>query len=239
MDYDRSPGDTPEARPPPLSEETPLAPPAAPADRPAAARLPHGGDPLRPAAGTPVHAGGPPAGEGRGSIGATNVARVGGPVLGLATLAADLLKALAARLGRRRGRGAVAGGARGRGSCRGPGGTPSLPTHRFFAEAAEGYAASAPAGFSGSAPRAVLCATAGLPRSPAQISRRASVTGRYPRPPGRRCRVCGQYAAGRAGSWTAAAGAALAAVLIFVRHAGNIRRLAAGTEPVFRFGRGR
>ena len=33
------------------------------------------------------------------------------------------------------------------------------------------------------------------------------------------------------------AGAALASALIFIRHAENIRRLVAGTEPVFRFGR--
>lgn len=40
-----------------------------------------------------------------------------------------------------------------------------------------------------------------------------------------------------AGSWEAAAGAALASALIFIRHSENIRRLVAGTEPVFRFGR--
>jgi glycerol-3-phosphate acyltransferase PlsY len=38
-------------------------------------------------------------------------------------------------------------------------------------------------------------------------------------------------------SWAAATGAALAATLIFLRHADNIRRLRAGTEPAFRFGR--
>jgi glycerol-3-phosphate acyltransferase PlsY len=40
-----------------------------------------------------------------------------------------------------------------------------------------------------------------------------------------------------AGSWAATGGAALASVFVFIRHSGNIRRLVAGTEPVFSIGR--
>jgi glycerol-3-phosphate acyltransferase PlsY len=41
---------------------------------------------------------------------------------------------------------------------------------------------------------------------------------------------------GTTGSAVFCAGAAMAATLIFIRHAGNIRRLLAGTEPPFRLG---
>jgi len=40
-----------------------------------------------------------------------------------------------------------------------------------------------------------------------------------------------------AGSWAASVGAAVASAFVFIRHAGNIRRLIAGTEPVFSIGR--
>jgi acyl phosphate:glycerol-3-phosphate acyltransferase len=166
--------------------------------------------------------------EGSGNIGATNVARVAGPALGLATLAADMLKALvpvwatsawtaspeasvaaavAAVLGH------------------------TFPVYSRFRGGGKGVATTA-GGFLWIAPTAVLLATAAFIVY-CGILRRASV---------------GSLAAAlmlpfavqvATGSWTATAGAALASSLIFIRHAENIRRLAAGTEPVFRFGRGR
>lgn len=166
--------------------------------------------------------------EGSGNIGATNVARVGGPALGLATLAADMLKALAPVWAA---------------SVWGP--SPldpviaavaavlghTFPIYTRFRGGGKGVATTA-GGFLWIAPSAVLCATAAFLVAGA-ISRRASVGSLA----AALTLPVAAYAA--TGSWTAAAGAALAAALIFVRHADNIRRLAAGTEPAFRFGRRR
>ena len=164
--------------------------------------------------------------EGSGNIGATNVARTGGPALGLATLAADTIKALlpvwaaaawtaspvtpvaaavAAVLGH------------------------TYPIYSRFRGGGKGVATTL-GGFLGIAPQAVLWAALVF-LAAALVSRRASV---------------GSLAAALAlpvavvlttGAWMAAAGAAAAATLIFVRHADNLRRLRAGTEPAFRFGR--
>ena len=167
-----------------------------------------------------------PRGAGSGNIGATNVARVAGPALGLATLAADMLKALlpvcaasvwsaspavpvaaavAAVLGH------------------------TYPIYSRFRGGGKGVATTL-GGFLVLAAQAVLWAALAF-LAAALVSRRASV---------------GSLAAALAlpaavvattGAWVAAAGAAAAATLIFVRHADNIRRLRAGTEPAFRFGR--
>jgi glycerol-3-phosphate acyltransferase PlsY len=167
-----------------------------------------------------------PRGAGSGNIGATNVARVAGPALGLATLAADMLKALLPVCA------ASAWSA-----------SPAVPVaaavaavlgHTFpiysrFRGGGKGVATTA-GGFLWIAPQAVMGAGVVF-LAVALLSRRASV---------------GSLAAALAlpvaivvttASWAAATGAALAAILIFVRHADNIRRLAAGTEPAFRFGR--
>jgi glycerol-3-phosphate acyltransferase PlsY len=166
--------------------------------------------------------------EGSGNIGATNVARVGGPALGLATLAADMLKALApvwaaSVWGASPVDPVVAAVAAVLGH--------TFPLYTRFRRGGKGVATTA-GGFLWIAPSAVLCATAAFLVAVA-ISRRASVGSLA----AALTLPVAVYAA--AGSWTATAGAALAAILIFVRHADNIRRLAAGTEPVFRFGRGR
>lgn len=165
--------------------------------------------------------------SGSGNIGATNAARLGGPVLGLATLAADIGKAFlpvwAASVWT---------------------GSPVVPVAAAVAavlghtyplytrfHGGKGVATTA-GGFLGIAPPAVLFAAAAFLVC-GGIFRRASV---------------GSLAAAlllpfavhaAAGSWTVTTGAALASALIFIRHAENIRRLVAGTEPVFRFGRHR
>lgn len=164
--------------------------------------------------------------EGSGNIGATNVARTGGPALGLATLAADMLKAFApvwaaSVWGASPVDPVIAAVAAVLGH--------SFPIYTRFRGGGKGVATTA-GGFLWVAPPAVLCATAAFLVAGA-VSRRASVGSLA----AALTLPVAVYAA--AGSWTAAAGAALAAVLIFVRHADNIRRLAAGTEPVFRFGR--
>ena len=168
--------------------------------------------------------------SGSGNIGATNVARVGGLGLGLATLAADLLKgAVPVWL-------ALNGG-------------PATPRAdlvpvaaallAFFGHLFPVYSglrgggkgvATAAGGFVLIAPMAVLTAGAVFAVC-AYMSRRVSV---------------GSLAAflmlpfavhATVGSWAATAGAALASVFVFIRHAGNIRRLIAGTEPGFSIGR--
>lgn len=165
---------------------------------------------------------------GSGNIGATNAARAGGPLLGLATLAADMLKALVP---------VWAAGA----WIECPGGPVvvavaavlghTYPLYTRFHGGGKGVATTA-GGFLWIAPLAVLLAAAAF-LVYAGIFRRASV---------------GSLAAAlmlpfavyaTAGSWGPAAGAAVTSALIFIRHSENIRRLVAGTEPVFRFGRDR
>lgn len=167
---------------------------------------------------------------GSGNIGATNVARVAGPGPGLATLAADILKgALPVWL-------AV-------GLAPAPCGSGAFPVavallaffgHLFpvytgFRRGGKGVATAA-GGFVLIAPVAVLSAAAAF-AIVSGLSRRVSA---------------GSLAAAlvlpfavhaSAGAWAASAGAALASAFIFIRHSGNIRRLIAGTEPVFRLKR--
>ena len=163
---------------------------------------------------------------GSGNIGATNVARAAGPVLGLATLAADVLKAFLP----------VWAAAAWTGSPEAPLAAAvaavlghTYPIYSRFHGGGKGVATTL-GGFLVIAPQAVLWAALVF-LAGALVSRRASV---------------GSLAAALAlpvavvattGAWMAAAGAAATATLIFVRHADNIRRLRAGTEPAFRFGR--
>lgn len=168
--------------------------------------------------------------HGSGNIGATNVARVAGPVLGLATLAADALKGwapvvLASHL--ELPPSAAAPYAAGLALL-------AILGHMFPAYTrgrggGKGVATAAGA-FFGLAPPAVLIAL-GVFGLFAALTRRVSA---------------GSLAAaavlpiavfGVTGSAATGAGAVIAAVLIFARHADNIRRLRAGTEPPFGFGR--
>jgi glycerol-3-phosphate acyltransferase PlsY len=166
---------------------------------------------------------------GSGNIGATNVARLAGPLLGLATLCADFLKgwapvwmassldlpeaaaepyimtlALLAVLGH------------------------LFPIYTRLKGGGKGVATAAGA-FFGLAPLAVLIAL-GVFGLVAAMTRRVSA---------------GSLAAtaalpfavfGATGSAVFCGGGAVVAVLVFFRHAENIRRLWAGTEPPFRFG---
>jgi glycerol-3-phosphate acyltransferase PlsY len=168
--------------------------------------------------------------HGSGNIGATNVARVGGLGLGAATLAADMLKgALPVWL-------ALSGGADPLRSHLFPVLAALLaffghlfPLYTGFRGGGKGVATAA-GGFVLIAPMAVLTAAAVFVAC-ACIFRRVSV---------------GSLAAflllpfavhATAGSWAASVGAAVASAFVFIRHAGNIRRLIAGTEPVFSIGR--
>lgn len=168
--------------------------------------------------------------HGSGNIGATNVARVGGLGLGVATLAADIFKglipvgvasvwastifasevypvalALLAVLGH------------------------LFPLYTGFRGGGKGVATAA-GGFILIAPLAVLFTAAAFVLY-VFIFRRVSI---------------GSLAAAlilpfavfaTIDSGAASAGAALASAFIFIRHADNIRRLAAGNEPVFRIKR--
>jgi len=163
---------------------------------------------------------------GSGNIGATNVARVAGPILGLATLAADVLKAFLP----------VWAAAAWTGSPEAPLAAAvaavlghTYPIYSRFRGGGKGVATTL-GGFLVVAPQAVPWAALVF-LAGALLSRRASV---------------GSLAAALAlpvavvattGSWASAVAAAAAAALIFVRHADNIRRLRAGTEPAFRLGR--
>lgn len=165
--------------------------------------------------------------HGSGNIGATNVARVGGLGLGVATLAADIFKGLV------------------------PVGVASVWTSAAFASEAypvlvallaffghlfpvyTGFraggkgVATAAGGFVLIAPLAVLFAAAAFVIY-VFIFRRVSI---------------GSLAAAlilpfavyaTADSGAASAGAVLASAFIFIRHADNIKRLVTGSEPVFR-----
>jgi glycerol-3-phosphate acyltransferase PlsY len=168
--------------------------------------------------------------QGSGNMGATNVARVGGLGLGLATLAADMLKGLVpVGLAWAMGPVALRSGLL-------PIAVALLaffghlfPLYTGFRGGGKGVATAA-GGFVLIAPIAVLLA-AGAFVIVVCLFRRVSV---------------GSLAAAlvlpfavhaTGGPWAASAGAALASVFIFIRHSGNIRRLIAGTEPVFRLGR--
>jgi acyl phosphate:glycerol-3-phosphate acyltransferase len=164
--------------------------------------------------------------RGSGNIGATNVARVGGLGPGLATLAADMLKGLVP-VGL-----AWAGGSAPLGSDLLPVSLALLaffghlfPVYTGFRGGGKGVATAA-GGFFLIAPVAVLSAGAAFVGCFC-LFRRVSI---------------GSLAAAlvlplavhaTGGPWAASAGAGLASAFIFIRHSANIKRLLAGTEPVF------
>jgi glycerol-3-phosphate acyltransferase PlsY len=166
--------------------------------------------------------------HGSGNIGATNVARVAGPVLGLATLGGDFFKgwlpvALASHLGLLQASGAYAA-ALALLSVLGH----IFPIYTGWRGGGKGVATAAGGFFALSSPAVLMTlAVFGLVLA---LTRRVSA---------------GSLAAaaalpiavfGSTGSLEFAVGALIAAALIFVRHIENIRRLRAGTEPPFRFG---
>ena len=167
---------------------------------------------------------------GSGNIGATNVARVAGPGLGLATLAADMLKGMAPVWL------ALAWGPADMRSGPFPIALALLaffghlfPLYTGFRGGGKGVATAA-GGFALIAPVAVMAAGAAFVIF-VFLFRRVSI---------------GSLAAALLlpfavyatnGSWAASAGAALVSAFIFIRHSDNIRRLIAGTEPVFRLKR--
>jgi len=168
--------------------------------------------------------------HGSGNIGATNVARVAGPVLGLATLAGDFLKgwapvALASYLDLPQAGGAeLYAAALALLAVLGH----LFPVYTRLRGGGKGVATAA-GGFAALAPLAVLIAL-GVFVLALALTRRVSA---------------GSLAAAAAlppavlsttGSAVFCAGAVMAATLILIRHAGNIRRLLAGTEPPFRLG---
>jgi glycerol-3-phosphate acyltransferase PlsY len=168
--------------------------------------------------------------RGSGNIGAANVARVAGPALGLATLAGDFLKgwapaALASYLNLTLAGSELYASALVLLAVLGH----LFPIYTRLKGGGKGVATAA-GGFAAAAPLAVLIALALFVLILA-LTRRVSA---------------GSLAAaaalplavlGTTGSSVFCAGAVMAAVLIFVRHAANIRRLWTGTEPPFRFGR--
>jgi glycerol-3-phosphate acyltransferase PlsY len=167
--------------------------------------------------------------RGSGNIGATNVARVAGPVLGLATLVLDFLKGWAPA--------AMAGHLNLPETVAEPYAAilallavwgHMFPVYTRLRGGGKGVATAA-GGFTALAPLAVLIALGAFGLVLA-LTRRVSA---------------GSLAAaaalpiavfGVAGSAAYGAGAAITAVFIFMRHADNIRRLWAGTEPPFRLG---
>jgi glycerol-3-phosphate acyltransferase PlsY len=167
--------------------------------------------------------------HGSGNIGATNVARVAGPVLGLATLVGDFLKgwapvALASYLDLPPAGAELYTAALALLAVLGH----LFPVYTRLRGGGKGVATAA-GGFAALAPLAVLIALVVFVLVLA-LTRRVSA---------------GSLAAAAAlspavlsttGSAVLCAGAVMAATLIFIRHAGNIRRLLAGTEPPFRLG---
>lgn len=167
--------------------------------------------------------------HGSGNIGATNVARVAGPALGLATLVGDFLKGwapvvLASYLDLPQAGAEVYGAALALLAVLGH----LFPIYTRLRGGGKGVATAA-GGFAALAPLAVLIALVVFVLALA-LTRRVSA---------------GSLAAAAAlppavlsttGSAVFCAGAVIAATLIFIRHAGNIRRLLAGTEPPFMLG---
>jgi acyl phosphate:glycerol-3-phosphate acyltransferase len=166
---------------------------------------------------------------GSGNIGATNVARVAGPFWGLATFGGDFAKgwapvALAFFLDLPQGALEPYAVALALLAVLGH----LFPIYTRLRGGGKGVATAA-GGFFGLSPPAVLIAL-GVFGLALALTRRVSV---------------GSLAAAAAlplavfgvtGSAVYGGGAAIAAVLIFMRHAENIRRLRAGTEPRFRLG---
>ncbi len=166
---------------------------------------------------------------GSGNIGATNVARVAGPLLGLATLAMDFFKGWAPA--------AMAGHMQLSETAAEPYAVilallavlgHMFPVYTRLRGGGKGVATAA-GGFSALAPLAVLIAL-GVFGLVFVTTRRVSA--------GSLAAAAGLPIAvfGVSGSFIYGAGAAIAAVFIFMRHADNIRRLWAGTEPPFRPG---
>lgn len=167
--------------------------------------------------------------HGSGNIGATNVARVAGPALGLATLVGDFLKGwapvvLASHLDLPQAGAEVYGAALALLAVLGH----LFPIYTRLRGGGKGVATAA-GGFAALAPLAVLIALVVFVLALA-LTRRVSA---------------GSLAAAAAlppavlsttGSAVFCAGAVIAATLIFIRHAVNIRRLLAGTEPPFMLG---
>jgi glycerol-3-phosphate acyltransferase PlsY len=168
--------------------------------------------------------------HGSGNIGATNVARVAGPALGLATLAGDVLKgwapaALASQLAMPPAAAEPYAAALALLAVLGH----MFPVYTRWRGGGKGVATAA-GGFLALAPLAVLLAL-GVFGLALALTRRVSA---------------GSLAAAAAlpiavlgvtGSAAFCIGALTTGVLVFVRHADNIRRLRAGTEPPFTFGR--
>jgi glycerol-3-phosphate acyltransferase PlsY len=167
---------------------------------------------------------------GSGNIGATNVARVAGPALGLATLAGDFVKgwapvALASSLDLPPAAAELYAAALALLAVLGH----LFPVYTRLRGGGKGVATAAGA-FAALAPPAVLIALAVFVLVLA-LTRRVSagsLAAAAALPPA---------VLGTTGSAVFCAGAGIAATLIFIRHAGNIRRLLAGTEPPFRLGK--
>ncbi len=166
---------------------------------------------------------------GSGNIGATNVARTAGPGAGLATLSADVLKgylpaavALSGFIGPEESPNAYLPAAVALFACAGH----CFPVYSGFRGGGKGVATAA-GGFLALAPAAVAVAAAGFLLA-FLASRRVSV---------------GSLTAAAAlpfavyfftASGILCAAAAAVSFLVFLRHAENLRRLAAGAEPRFR-----
>jgi len=167
--------------------------------------------------------------SGSGNIGATNVARVAGPVLGLATLCGDFCKgwapvALAARLDLPPAAAAPYALVMALLAVLGH----VFPVYTGWRGGGKGVATAA-GGFFGLAPPAVWIALGvfGLVLALTRRVSAGSLAAAAALPPA---------VFGATGSVVLCAGAAITAVIVFVRHADNIRRLRAGTEPPFGFG---
>jgi glycerol-3-phosphate acyltransferase PlsY len=165
--------------------------------------------------------------RGSGNIGATNVARVAGAGLGLATLAGDMLKGLMP---------AIAAGRLAPGGALDSEASAALaalaavvghiaPVYTRFGGGGKGVA-TAGGGFAAAAPAAALAA-AGVFLAVAFAGRRVSAGSLA-------AAAClPLFVAAFGGGMAASGAAAAAAALIFLRHRDNIRRLLRGDEPPF------
>jgi len=167
--------------------------------------------------------------HGSGNIGATNVARVAGPALGLATLAGDVLKgwapaALASQLAMPPAAAEPYAAALALLAVLGH----MFPVYTRWRGGGKGVATAA-GGFLALAPLAVLLAL-GVFGLALALTRRVSAGSLAA------AAVLPLAVFGATGSAVLCAGGVIVAALIFVRHADNIRRLRAGTELPFSLG---